>query len=329
MGYTQRLKPLHIVTYATTDNKVLKKRAYFEDNYSNVITLTDYVKDGLLPYDDRDGMVDQISLEVYNRGLLMDFFVQDGSIYSDHLLLQKEKSMDGVNMDAIRVLTEKFVHQNDYVKTASVKTEYEIALHRIIPEQAQAVVEVDGQQEKLRQGVLQKVGGVYVLLDRITRYGIKEFDDRLDSGFVVVRIGNQGVLLQAGQRSRISIDPAQAGRKKLLKTEKTNFVFVVHRHDAPDRAQSELEDIFHTFLVDQPGHEHVCYDRIVREMDAAFSSDSSAVSGYKVVEDPFAKDRPAGFAAQVKDQIKTRMGELYQFLSSLTGPTLAIRGFVR
>lgn len=326
--YAERLKPLNVVTYVTTDNRVLKKKAHFGDKYSNVVTITDDARDGLLPYGDADGLVDQVSVEIYNRGELgrwVDFVISGGQIYTDHLSEQREKSVRHMNKKAVRLLTEKFLGQTNYVKTASTKTEYEIVLKSLDVEKSEAVIEVDGRAERVKENVLQKIGDVYVMLDKIKHLGFKEFGDDIDPGFAVVLIGNQSVLLKEGQKSKIAVDPAEARNRKVLKKEKINFVFVVD-DTVPDRHTCEMEDMFHTFLVDHPEHEHVCVYRMIREMDGAVLSDSHEVAGFRTVEDPYAEPKPGNIATDIKDEIKDRMKDLYNFLYEAKDRALTFSG---
>ncbi len=326
--YAERLRPLNVVTYVTTDNLVIKKKAHFGDKYSNVVTLTDDAKDGLLPYGDEDGLVDQVTIEIYNRGdlgELINFVITGGRIYTNHLSAQREKSVRHINKKAVGLLTEKFLGQTNYVKTASTKTEYEITLQNLDVDRSEAAIVVDGQEAQIKENVMQKVNGVYIMLDKIKHLGYKKFGDDIDPGFAVVLIGNQSVLLKEGQKSKISVDQAEARNHKLLKKEKINFVFVVG-DTVPNRHACEMEDIFHSFLIDHAEHEHVSFYRMIREMDGPVLSDSHEVGGYRLIEDPYAEPKPGNIATDMKDEIKDRMKDLYNFLYEVKDQALSFGG---
>lgn len=332
--YSSRLRPLNVITYVTTDNRVIQKKAHFEDKHSNVITLVDDARDGLLPYGDEDGLVDRVSVEIYKRGALdglFDFIINHGVIYTDHLAELREKNLKGINREAARLLTDKFMGQNNYMKTASFKTEYKVALKSMDAKTSEAVIEVDGQEGRIKKDVVRKINDVYVSLDKITRFTAgPDSDEEIDSGFAVILIGNQGILLKEGQQTRISIDPGSASRRKLLKKEKVNFVFVVG-DTVPDKAQCELEDIFHTFLVDRPDHQHISMYRMVREMGGVVSADSHAVTGYQIVEDPYAEPKEGNFVTDVKDRIKDGFNagikDIYEFLAGVGSQTAQALNF--
>ncbi len=310
--YAERLNPLHVVTYATSDNQVLKKRAYFGDGHSNVLVLTDDAGDGLLPGGDRDGLVDQVSLEIYNRGLLFDFVIEDGVLYSNRLTPRRVKPLKGVSSDVARILTDRFVRQYNFMKTASARTQYELSLTALDASAKTATVEVDSVSGGLHVGNLQKINHVYLMLAAVGK-----LDSATDSDFAVIQIGNQDVLLKAGQKANISIDQAEAANSKLSKSEAIHFVFVISDTAAPSREDCELEDIFHTFLVDRPGYEHISYYRLAREFDHPWAENPREISGTKTVAETFEDESApkrgffSGLTGNINDGVKDFLHFLY------------------
>jgi len=318
--YTEKLRPLNIVTYVATDGpardnrpagrKVVRKEAYFTDRSSNVVTLIDDARDGLLPGGDQDGFVDRMSFEVYDRGLLFDVLISRGIVYQDNLTPQKIKPLRELDREVLAILTEKFVKQSQYLKSASKKTEYGITLRDIRKTDGEVIIDVDGSEERLKRGELRQINGVYMMLDKI-----KAFES--DFGFALIRISNQGIHLKPCQKTRILVVPGEFGRgsNKFLREERIHFEFEVS-DTIPDRRAAMLEDIFHTFLVDWPNNEHVSFYRMVREMsDTEASKIPSRISGVRTIGDQF-KDIPEGgiladLSGHVKDAVKDMMRFLY------------------
>lgn len=299
-----KLRPLNVVTYVTTNQQVIRKQAHFSDGQSNVFTLTDDAQDGLLPYGDRDGLVDRVGVEIYDRGLLFDVIISQGIVYQDHLRPQKVESLLKLDREVIKILTDKFIKQSDYLKCASIKTEYEITLKDLHSKPAEALIDVDGAEERLRKGEMREVSSVYLTLEKV-----KEFET--DSGFAVLRIGNQGILLKRGQKTRISIIPGETGRgtNKFLKEERIHFMFVVG-DTAPTPESAKLEDIFHTLLVDRPNNEHVSYYRMVREMGDTATAVSSSVTGVRVNGDAFQDLPDGGLIADLSGHLTSAVKEM-------------------
>lgn len=306
-NYSENLQPLNIVTYVTADQQVVRRRAYFGDDGSNVIVLTDDVRDGLLPDADQDGLVDGVGLEVYSRGLLLDLVISRGVVYHDHIVPQKVKSLDGVSIDAVRVLTRQFNRQNHFMKTASDKTEYEITLKTLRPLQNEALINVDGSEGVLKRGEMRMVGRVYMTLDQVRGF-------ETDSGFAVIRISDQAILLKPGQKTRVRIIPGTVGRAtgRFLKEERVHFIFLAE--DAlPTRESARLEDIFHTFLVDRPDRQHVSVYRMVRETSDTAPLPRSQAAGVRINSDPFEGMPPGGFFSDVTGQAKDAVWEVMRF----------------
>lgn len=297
-NYSEDLKPSNVVTYATTGNRVIRKMAHFVDRKSNIVTLTDDASDGLLPHGDKDRLIDRVSLETYQRNLLFDYFIKPDSIYADHLAIQDEEFVRDMDRQVIEILTDKFLRQNDYFKTASSKTEYELWLKSFDPKGSVCVIGIDGIEAEIRKGAMQKVNSVYVMLDHVVSLGVNPGE-----GFAVIRISNQAVLLFSGQKTRILVNPAESKRRKLAKKEVIHYLFVVG-DTIPDRETCELEDIFHSFLVDEPGREHVCHYRLLREMERIPYLDQGEVAGYRTMDDPFEGMTEETFMENVKDTFK-------------------------
>lgn len=294
-NYSEHLKPVNVVTYVTSDNQVTRKMAHFSDRKSNIITLVDDAEDGLLPHGDKDHLVDRVSMEAYNRGLLFDFFIKPDTIYADHLAVQKERRIREMDREVLEILTDKFLRQNDYFKTASNKIEYELLLKSFDSKHSSCAIEIDGTAAEIRKGVMQKVNGVYVMLDHIFSP-----NDDAGEGFAVIRIGNQAILMFSGQKTKIRIDPAVSRNRKLAQREVIHYVFVVG-DTMPDKDKCELEDIYHSFLVDAPGREHVCHYRLIREMERLPYARVGEVAGRQTMDDPFEGVAEEKFMDDVKD----------------------------
>lgn len=310
-SYVDDLKPLNIVTYVARDSRIIKKRVYFGDGSSNVVTLTDYAQDGLLPKGDEDGLIDQLTVEIYSRGLILDWVIRGGKIYTDHLSTQKESMLRRMNRVVVRVLSDKFIRQTRFMKTASARTEYEISLKAIGLDRRSVVVAVDGQEESLAEGSMKKINGVYVMLE-----DVRQFDVDSLPAFAILQIGNQGILLHPGDATRIEIDAAEANSKKVTKLETTHFTFMVS-DTLPSRPACELEDIFHSFLVDHPEREHVSAYRMVREADDTAPLYAHEVGGERTVDDPFVNAPEAhqgGFVHGIQESINDGIKGFFQLV---------------
>lgn len=314
-NYSYSLKPLHVVTYVSSDNRVSRKKTYFGDRSSNVISVTDDATDGLLPYNDADGLVDRITLEFYHRGEPLDFIVRNGEIYADFLSPLREKKVRRLELNVAEILTERFVRQNNYIKTASSKVDYEIVLQSMDSIRSLAEIEVDGQKAFLERGVMKQVGGVYVMLVEVEDVG----DDAMN--FAVLQVGNQGILLKPGQKVRINVDPATAHNSKVSKSEKINFVFVTE-DTSPDKMRCELEDIFHTFLVDRNNQEHVSFYRMIRESEKPSFLPTQAAAGTRTLGEQFDDIREFSMLDDITDQLHVGFREI---LDMVYGPDARAR----
>lgn len=314
-NYSNDLKPLQVVNYVTETNRVLKRQAYFGDDHSNVIALTDMAADGFLPNDDADGLVDQVGLEIYQRNLVLDFFIRDGDVYQGFLAAQAEKNYSAMDRRVVEVLTEKFVKQTNYLWTASSKAQYEIALRTIDVAGAQVGIAVDGQEGRVENGAMRRINGVYVMLVEIEGIGDTATD------FAVLQIGNQRILLKSAQSVRVGIEATIAPDSKISRREKINYVFVVPNDTAPGPNECVLEDIFHTLMVaDRPDHGHVSYYRMVRERGKPDFLASQGAAGFRVTGDQFEETQKGGFVNGVTEQITDRINDgLDEFLALFGG----------
>lgn len=320
-NYSENLKPLQVVDYVTETNRVLKRQAYFGDGRSNVIALTDVAEDGFLPYGDEDGLVDQVSLQIYERNLLLDFNIRNGDVYQAFLSAQGEKKYRAMERRVARILTEKFVKQNNYLWTASSKMHYEIILKNIDAPGAAVDLAVDGQAGRVERGVMRRINGVYILLAEIKQIG--DGDTGLD--FAVVQVGNQSILLKPNQKVRVGIEATAPPDSKLSRREKINYVFVVGDDTVPGELECTLEDIFHSFLVDRPDHDHVSFYRFMRERGKPDFLSAGSAAGFRVVGEQFETPKKGNFVDGMTEQINQGLEEFLDLFRGKKEQTVTLR----